>query len=111
MKFPSRGWQSIQFRHDSHRSGLCDNSFDDFPVIVGKSEIATVVAIGEFLMIETEQVENRCVQIVNVNFILHGSSTELIGRATISMPMDGLFVIARAQNKPTVFERPTEEAR
>jgi hypothetical protein len=31
-------------------------------------------------MIEAEQVENRRVQVVNVNFVLHGSSTELIGR-------------------------------
>ncbi len=38
-------------------------------------------------------------------FVRPDRRTELIGRATISMPMDGLFVIAKARNKPTVFER------
>src|SRR6266487_2681083 len=39
-------------------------------VIVREPEIAAVVAIGEFLVVETEQAQNRRVQVVDVHLVL-----------------------------------------
>src|SRR5205823_2534038 len=42
--------------------------------------IAPGAAEGEFLMVESKQRQDRGMQIVNVNFVLGGLESELIGR-------------------------------
>lgn len=34
---------------------------NDVPVDVGQSEVSTLVAVGELLVVDSEQVKNRCV--------------------------------------------------
>src|SRR5690606_15788691 len=46
---------------------------------VGQAEISAAVAVGEPLVVDAQQVQNRRVQVVDVNFILHGEITVLVG--------------------------------
>ena len=48
-------------------------------VYVGQAEIATGIAIGKSFVVEAEQVQNGCVQIVNVNAVLHRFGAEFVG--------------------------------
>ena len=48
-----------------------DEIFHDVSVNIGEPEIASIVAIGQLLVIETEQRQNGRVQIVNMNFALY----------------------------------------
>src|SRR5690606_35338680 len=47
---------------------------------IGEAEIATRMTEGQLREIEPEQVQNRCVQVVNVNGFFHGFETEFIRR-------------------------------
>ena len=48
---------------------------------VRKTEITARVAVSETFVVEAQQVEHGCVQVVDGNRILHGLKTELIRRA------------------------------
>jgi len=48
---------------------------------VGQTEVASGAAEREFLVIEAEQVQNRRVQIVDVDFAFRRRETELVRRA------------------------------
>src|SRR6266404_6213877 len=61
------------------RSG--QERFDDFPVHIGKAEIAALEAIGQPGMVQPEQMQDRGVEIVDVNLLLDGVETELVGLA------------------------------
>ena len=54
---------------------------DEFPVNVGKPEIAALKAERELLMVEAEQMKNRRVQVVNVRAVFHGIEPEFVGLA------------------------------
>ena len=56
---------------------------------VGQPEVAAGVAVGELLVVEAEQVQNRRVQVVNVDFVLDGSKAELVGGAVNVAAFDG----------------------
>ena len=45
---------------------------------VGETEVAALETEGELFVIETEQVKNRRVQIVDVGAIAHGIETEFV---------------------------------
>src|SRR5262249_22124930 len=64
---------------DLVRSG--DQFLDDMAVNVGEAEVAASIAIRQLLVIETEQVENRRVQVVDVDLVPHRSEAELVGGA------------------------------
>ena len=55
---------------------------------IGEAIIAAVVAIGELFVIETEQVEQRGVKVVDVDFVFHGLVTELVGRSMMDSAFD-----------------------
>src|SRR5579863_3517888 len=57
-----------QFRHDAAR-------------YIGEPEIPAGVAVGEFLVIESEQVQQRRVQVMHVYLVLRGGEAELVGRS------------------------------
>src|SRR5258708_3401581 len=59
----------------------CHHSFHDVSRNVGEPEIATVVTIGQFFVIEAQQGQNSRMQIMDVNFALDGSGAEFIGGA------------------------------
>ncbi len=48
---------------------------------VGESEVAAGVAIGELLVVESQAMQHRGVQVVDVHRFLLGFETEFIGRA------------------------------
>src|SRR5215210_7587358 len=64
---------------------LCEYPFDHLPVNVGQPEITAIISIRQFLMIESELPKDRCVQIVNMDFVLDCPRAELVSRA-ISRP-------------------------
>jgi len=50
-------------------------------VHIGQPEIAAGVAVGELLVVEPEQVQDRRVQVVDVDRVLDRLEPELVGRA------------------------------
>ena len=50
-------------------------------VDVGQAEIAAGVAIGQLLVVEAEQVQDRGVQVVDAGRVLNGLEAEIVGRA------------------------------
>src|SRR6266542_3597892 len=54
---------------------------NNLAVHVGQPEVASAVAVGELCVIQAQQVQNRGVQIVDVNLVLHGLEAEIVGSA------------------------------
>ena len=48
---------------------------------VGQAEVAALVAEGQPFVVDAQQVEDRGVEVVDVDAILDGVVTELVGRA------------------------------
>lgn len=46
---------------------------------VGEAVVAAVVAVGEFFVIEAEEVEEGGVEVVDVDFVFDGFVAELVG--------------------------------
>src|SRR5947208_326903 len=55
---------------------------------VGQPKVAAAVAIGELEVVETEQVQDRGVQVVNVDAILNRFEANLVGLAILNAPFD-----------------------
>ena len=53
----------------------------DFSMHVGEPEVAAGVAVGEALVVEAEQVQDRGVQVVHARGVLDGFEAELVGGA------------------------------
>ncbi len=53
---------------------------DDTAVDVSQAEIATGMAEGEFLVIKPEKPKHGCVQVVDMDLVLHRLKPELVGR-------------------------------
>jgi hypothetical protein len=53
----------------------------NLPVNIGEAEVAAGVAIGEPLVVEAEQVEDRGVEVVDMDLVFHGREAGLVGRA------------------------------
>ena len=60
---------------------LCEQFFHHPAVDVGQAEIAAGVAVGELFVVEAQQVQDRRVQIVDVDVVLDGREAELVGGA------------------------------
>ena len=54
---------------------------DDAAVHVGETEVAAGVAVGESLVVEAEEVEDRGVQVVHVDLVFDCEVPEFVGRA------------------------------
>ena len=52
---------------------------DEFSVDVGEPEIAALGAVGEAGMIQSEEMQERGVEIVDVDWIFDGVEPEIIG--------------------------------
>src|SRR5262249_27812397 len=61
---------------------------DDVAEHVGESEIAARVAIGQLLVIDSEQMQDRRVQVVDVDLPLDGTVAVLVGRAVRETALD-----------------------
>ena len=60
---------------------LGDDWIDDAAADVGEAVVATGIAVGQLFVIETQKMQDRGVQVVHVDFVLHGFVTELVCRA------------------------------
>ena len=60
---------------------LRQQGFDDLTAHVGQAVVTTLKSIGQLCVVQTEEVQNRGVQIVNMNFVFDGVKPELIGFA------------------------------
>src|ERR1043166_4084999 len=65
-----------RFAHDSHS---CQNALHQFALYVRQAEIPALEAVGELLVIETEQVQNGRVQVVDVYSVFSDVKTEFVG--------------------------------
>src|SRR5262249_47360737 len=55
---------------------------------VGESKIAAAISIRQLLVIQTEQVENGRVQVMDVDAVVDGVHAELVGRAVHQTALD-----------------------
>src|SRR5882724_3462752 len=49
-----------------------EDSLDDFPAHVGQAIMPALKKIGKFLVIEAKQAQQRGVEIMHMDFVLHG---------------------------------------
>ena len=71
-----QGKLSLRFSDRSSEDG-----FDDLAVNVGQPEVAAPVSEGQPRVIETEQMQNRCVEVVDVDFVFRDLHTIIISLA------------------------------
>lgn len=55
------------------------NVMDDIPKHIRQPHVATVVTVGEFQVIQAQEVENRRVDIVHVHGVMNGVHAKVIG--------------------------------
>ena len=60
---------------------LGEDFVDDVALDVGEAEVAAGVAVGEFFVIETEEMEDGGVEVVDVDAVLGGLESEVVGGA------------------------------
>src|SRR5947207_12717123 len=91
-------------RSDSATS--CQNVADDVAVDVGEAEVAAGVAVGEALVVEAQKVQDRRLDVVDVDSVLDGIEAQLVSRAVRQTALDtaarqphreGLRVMVAAQ--------------
>ena len=66
---------------------LRHNGFYHTPGHIGQSEIAAAVSECEALVVNTQQVQDRRVEVVNVDPVLDGPKANLIGRPVGDAPL------------------------
>src|SRR6266540_1420463 len=55
---------------------------------IGETEVASAVVVGELLVVEAHQVQDRRVQVMDVHAVLDGGDAELIGGAVNVATLD-----------------------
>ena len=55
---------------------------------IGETEIAALKAVDELLVIETKQVQDSGLEIVDMDFVAGNRKTEFVGLAIIEAPLD-----------------------
>ena len=53
----------------------------NFTRYVGQAEVAALEAVGQLLVVQAEQVQDRRLQVVDVDAVLGDVEAELVGRA------------------------------
>lgn len=48
---------------------------------IGETKIASLVSIGQSLVVDSEQVQTRCVKVVDMYLVLRDAESEVISRA------------------------------
>ena len=70
------------------KSGLTENVMNDFAVHVGQSKVASLITVGQLLMINSEQMKNGGLQVMHVDGVLHDVHAIVIG---LSIAEPGLY--------------------
>src|SRR5581483_11077771 len=60
---------------------LCQQLLDYLPAHIGQSKIPSLVAVCQFRMVETEALQDRSLQVVNVYFIFDDIEPEVVSFA------------------------------
>ncbi len=60
---------------------LCDEVVDDMAVDIGEAEVASGVAVGEFGVVEAEELHDGGLEVVDVDAVLYGLEAEVVGGA------------------------------
>ena len=68
----------VRGRRERTRARSGQNAVDDVSVYVGQTEVASCMAVGQALVIETHEVEHRRVEVVHVNPVANGGVAELV---------------------------------
>ena len=63
----------------TQNAALCENFFHDVAVYVGEAVVATGVAVRQLFVIQAHELQDRGVEIVNVNGLLHGFHAVFVG--------------------------------
>src|SRR5207249_8347560 len=74
-------WISIMRIAASLEVSLSNNLIEDLSVHIRESERATLVAIGQLLVVEAQQMQHRGVQIMHVHQLLHDVVAKFIRAA------------------------------
>ena len=72
---------------------------------IGQSEVAASVAVGEFFVIDAQQVEQRCVKVVDVYFATLGIKAVLIGGSMAGAPFDATTGGSRGEGSKSASSR------
>src|SRR5207247_663547 len=60
---------------------LGDDVFNHVAEVIREAEVAAIISISQFLMIEAEEREDRRVEVVDVDFVLHRGAAKFVGRS------------------------------
>ena len=60
-------------------SELRQNSLDDFPVYIGEAIVSPLKSKGQLGVVQSQLMQDGCLEIVNVNFIFGNSEAEFVG--------------------------------
>ena len=60
---------------------LGDDPVGNIAADVRQSEITTGVTIGQFFVVQTHQMQDRCMKIMHVNSVFNNINTMIVGRA------------------------------
>ena len=71
-----------------HGPASSDQFFDDAAIDIRQTKITTSVAIRQLLVVESEQLKNRRLKVVDVNLLFHRLKPELIGCAVDIAALD-----------------------
>src|SRR5262249_38330763 len=84
----SAAWNTLISRHTKlrHRTvhvsaGLCQESRDDFAGHVGQAHVSSTKRVSQSLVVQSQQVKDRSVQIMHVDLVFHREVSVLVGRA------------------------------
>ena len=61
------------------KEGLGDDFMGDFTVHISQAEVASAVPKGQFFVVDSHQVQQRRVEIVDVHFLLGSVPAEVVG--------------------------------
>ena len=82
---PCKGGKRIgrSGRRSSAQQIICSRQqpLDDLAVHVGQAEVAALEAVGQLGVVEAQQVQDRGVQVVDVDLVLDDVEAELVGLA------------------------------
>ena len=67
---------------------LRQNRADDLATNIRQSEVAALVAVGEALVVDAELVQDRGMQVMDVDDVLGGMIAKFVGRAVRDAGLD-----------------------
>ena len=67
---------------------LAENVADDMPADIGQAEITAGIAVGEFFVIKSQEMEHGGVQIVDVHRVFDRAKPKLVRRAVDLASLD-----------------------